>query len=1000
MSSASPIKPVIQDKLNEKRKILNRQNSSAIYSPSDENSRKKYQQNIVKTPYIIMVSTEAIQPKKSVIDPNDSSKEIKSTELKNDFNITQGFYMLSNQEYSNDNLNINVGTDLYNARNLNSEDKVQYRPAPGIKDLTSEFTSTNNTQFNRKLTINFVCYSLKDLEVLTDRFMTFNRRIYAQWGWATTGQQPVLLIDEKGDIITQDPNKENKSDVTLLQDAVIEQGQGDFDAVIGYVNNFNFSLREDGGFDCTTEFQAQGVNILDTPLPTSDGKPDVNIINKGVQLNEKGKSLLYSFSEEINNLHTDNAPTKRQLAFGSNAGMQYENLYEGLSSGEIRDNPEKEKFELFNFNLQSKKLHYNKNFIITSTQNTKSSQVVERKYKEDLEKSVTGISFSEGMDDFSQDPNECWVRWGWIEDNIINKYFAMYPKDSDIPVTYFRSVEQGESTQDTSLRDRLNFLKSKQFAAPINPNITFSESESRELAFIQSGEAGPLVKEIKGEQVSTKVNSDVDFKTTDIRQFLFPGKFSVAPIRPDTEYINKLKQELEKTQTAIENTSDDTEKVNLMSQEKKLDEEYNELSAQLNRYKEFENIEKLREDIKNSKVSAENLNQIAELGYDKYLFLNGLENALNSDVINPFDINEGAKPNGRTKGYMRNIFINIGFLQSQIFSKSGATTIGEAMNLMFRALNSNTNGLINLIVRYDSEKGKFFVTERQPGETYQEQFEEIVKNENLYTFSVHQQDSMVLSQELSSDLSSTQFQVLMSKNLAEIGDELSKKNISLNHQQNLNNTLGGVTIPGEEYITRKDLQSGYSKYGDGYGFDLASESVNIQSLTPGTGGGSSSNPDEVQGQLNINTNKEQVGQSSGQGKKDLESAQQAFSELPIPYTIEGILKDDYYQEMLEKINIEIVDNNENEENEKPKAILKVSDYGLVGITTTLTLTGIAGIYPSNVFTSTYLPDKFKFGVDGTQFGGGHFWTTGVTQNCSAETWTTQIEARMQWKLNK
>ena len=39
MSSASPIKPVIQDKLDEKRKILSRQNSSAIYSPSDENSK-------------------------------------------------------------------------------------------------------------------------------------------------------------------------------------------------------------------------------------------------------------------------------------------------------------------------------------------------------------------------------------------------------------------------------------------------------------------------------------------------------------------------------------------------------------------------------------------------------------------------------------------------------------------------------------------------------------------------------------------------------------------------------------------------------------------------------------------------------------------------------------------------------------------------------------------------------------------------------------------------
>ena len=67
MSSVSAINPLIQVKLKEKSKILSRQNSSAIYSPSDENSRKKYQQNIVKTPYIIMVSTEAIQPKKSVM---------------------------------------------------------------------------------------------------------------------------------------------------------------------------------------------------------------------------------------------------------------------------------------------------------------------------------------------------------------------------------------------------------------------------------------------------------------------------------------------------------------------------------------------------------------------------------------------------------------------------------------------------------------------------------------------------------------------------------------------------------------------------------------------------------------------------------------------------------------------------------------------------------------------------------------------------------------------
>ena len=1029
MSSVSAINPIIQDKLDEKRKILSRQGSSNIYSPSSEKSKKQYQQNIVKTPYIIMVSTEAIQPKKSVIDPKDSSKEIKSTELKNDFNITQGFYMLSNQEYSNDNLNINVGTDLYNARNLNSEDKVQYRPAPGIKDLTSEFTSTNNTQFNRKLTINFVCYSLKDLEVLTDRFMTFNRRIYAQWGWATTGQQPALLIDKNGDIITQDPNKENKSDETLLQDAVIEQGEGDFDAVVGYVNNFNFSLREDGGFDCTTEFQAQGVNILDTPLPTNDSKPSVSSANKGIQLNQPGKNYLHQFSEEINNLHKDNAPTtktwnsKNETNF-DDAGFTTKNLYEGYTTADLRDLEEDKKFQFFNFSKQSKNLHYNKNFIITSTTNLTNKAIKRTRTYENYNEFESFGNFrnnnfngSDG-DATTQDPNECWVRWGWVEDNIINKYFAMYKEFSKTPTVYFRSIglvddpnikdpNEGSEIKKEDLPPILfkSGVKYNDYLAAYD-TLTPAQKDWYENYKNSQGPSlsSSTMDDGQGNQVSRwqplKVNSDKDFKTTDIRQFLFPGKFSVAPKLPEdfNKTIRDVRDKLNKTKKSLKNKDlNDTEKVNLISQEQKLQNEYNTLAAQQDRYEDFKDIKKLREAIKNSRVSGANLDEIAETGYDKYLFLNGLENALNSDEINPFDTNEKEKPNGRKKGFLRNIFINIGFLQSQIFSKSGATTIGEAMNLMFKQLNANTNGLINLIVRYDSKYGIFSAVERQPGENYQTQFEQIVNNDKLYTFPVHQQDSMVLSQELSSDLSSTQFQVLMSKNLAEIGDELGKKNISLTHQQNLNNTLGGITIPEDGYTTRNDLASAITRFGDDYGLDSASEDIPIQSFQ---GLASVRGKGEAEKNLNTTLNKEQVGESTNQSKKDLESAQQVFTELPIPYTIEGILKGDYYQEMLEKISLEVVDNSENEEKEKPKIILKVSDYGLVGITTTLTLTGIAGIYPSNAFITTYLPEKFKFGTDDTQFGGGHFWTTGVTQNCSAETWTTQLEARMQWKLNK
>ncbi len=195
-----------------------------------------------------MVSTDKLQDKESNKIGNDD------------------FFMLSNQEYSENNSKINIGTNLYNARSLSDKTEVPYRPAPGIKDLTSEFVSTNNTQFNRQVTVNFTCYSLADLEELNERFMSLSRKVYVQWGWATDEKiTPLIKPDGKIDYSGSDPENK-KSEITRLQEEVITKGQGDFDAVIGFVKQISFSLREDGGFDCTTELLAQGINILDKPF--------------------------------------------------------------------------------------------------------------------------------------------------------------------------------------------------------------------------------------------------------------------------------------------------------------------------------------------------------------------------------------------------------------------------------------------------------------------------------------------------------------------------------------------------------------------------------------------------------------------------------------------------------------------------------------------------------------------------------------------------------------
>ena len=67
----------------------------------------------------------------------------------------------------------------------------------------------------------------------------------------------------------------------------------------------------------------------------------------------------------------------------------------------------------------------------------------------------------------------------------------------------------------------------------------------------------------------------------------------------------------------------------------------------------------------------------------------------------------------------------------------------------------------------------------------------------------------------------------------------------------------------------------------------------------------------------------------------------------------------------------------------------LSNYGLLGLTNTLKITGIAGIYPSNIFTTNYLPTKFKENA--------HFYATGVSQDIDESTWTTTKEGRFAWR---
>lgn len=992
MSSYSKINKVIQNKLNSKRKILSRQSSSDIYSPSDENTKKQYQQNVVRTPYIIMVSTDKLQDEESdKIGDND-------------------FFMLSNQEYSDSNQNINVGTNLYNARSLKGKTKVPYRPAPGIKDLTSEFVSTGNTQFNRQVTVNFTCYSLADLEELNERFMSLERKVYVQWGWAT-GEKITPLIKPDGKIDYSGSDPENKkSEITKLQEEVIKRGQGDFDAVIGFVKQISFSLREDGGFDCTTELLAQGVNIMDTPLQQG-GEGNQDVIGKGLQYGNYSAQF-GSFINEVNNLHNDAVEI---VGIEENE----KNIYEGKLTAERAEttikNEKIKEVQFKNVTLESKSFIYDENFILTKTYKSTTAT-----FNPKLSKNIVDNRFSlddEGILDAGKlgskgdiyfdteglfapisiqlDPTECWVRWGWFEDNLLNKYFALYDHTGE-PVSYYRSIKDTGNKLDTALEGEVIDIKTKTttttrynrgFAIPTT--LTEEYEESRPAEVTQDFE-------------SRTVKNQKDFITTDIKQFLFPGKFSI--ISSDTlQTLEKKYNEMKDKNIELKNKENYSELIqNESSPEYKLYNEINDFIEQYDTFELFNNINLLKERISESGFGLGNLDEITETGFDKYLFLYELEQILKDvDVIKSFNV-------GTTEeGYLRNIFINIGHLQS-IFGDTNATTLGETMNVLFSSLAGNTVNEIDLITRYDIESsdGRYVADVRKPTDSpsYPVSYDNDSSKGDIYEFPVHQQDSIVLSQEISTDLTNTQMQVLMSKNLsAKVKKQLDKKGISPEHVVNFNETTAeGKKVPKSKYENSVGLQPAFVKYGLKYGNPLGANEDWPIKLWAGSVPKDDSSGKE---QIDETKVKQQIETANSQTEKDLETASNRFTELPIAYTIDGKLKSNAFKNMTDKLQIEVKEKTDDDGNKKVVTFPKVSDFGLIGLTTTLTLTGIAGIYPSNVFTTSYLPTKFKINnVGGSSNGKAnsscHFWTTGVTQNCSSETWTTQLEARMAWRFLK
>jgi hypothetical protein len=170
------------------------------------------------------------------------------------------------------------------------------RPMPGITSIDIKSKSAYGSL--REVIVNFQCWDIRQLEDLELLYMRPGYTVLVEWGWL-----PYLKLNNDGNIIGTENNiipydiirtTPSKEDIwkDIFQKS-LDSG-GNYDASFGYIKNYSWSARPDGGYDCTTTIISIG-EILESlkvnyvPLNIISGAKGVIFQNISSKVAEKYK---------------------------------------------------------------------------------------------------------------------------------------------------------------------------------------------------------------------------------------------------------------------------------------------------------------------------------------------------------------------------------------------------------------------------------------------------------------------------------------------------------------------------------------------------------------------------------------------------------------------------------------------------------------------------------------------------------------------------------------
>jgi LAS superfamily LD-carboxypeptidase LdcB len=191
-----------------------------------------------------------------------------------------------------------IGNSFLNAYSTHNGSGEKYRlgirPMPGITSIDVKSKGAYGSLLST--TVNYQCWDIRQLEDLELLYMRPGYTVLVEWGWA-----PYLDENENLSSIIPVNNQltdatEGKKEELFKSIKELAQKNGNYEAVLGYVKNFSWSARPDGGYDCTTEIISLGevlesLKVNYTPENLTDITENGLLVNK---LKNEGGTLAAS----------------------------------------------------------------------------------------------------------------------------------------------------------------------------------------------------------------------------------------------------------------------------------------------------------------------------------------------------------------------------------------------------------------------------------------------------------------------------------------------------------------------------------------------------------------------------------------------------------------------------------------------------------------------------------------------------------------------------------